>query len=170
MTRSSNVATKRSFVDDGKMDVDDFSHDTKRCKFEEDDACNICLFPETEPSNNENQLSNPSRRTIIAKIYDAPDDVNLNDVVEVVGVLTVDSAHDETSFSCGKKASIRPLKDTTLAHVHVIKLFLLSHSNPLLPVELTLAKRTEFFEVNLRLIIDWYFNIDNSYTTHLGCG
>jgi len=144
VTTRSNVATKRCFVDDGKMDVDDFSHDTKRCKTD------TSFFPESEPSKPENQLFNPEPRTIIAKIYDAPDDVNLNDVVEVVGVLSVETSRDETSISSVKKAStVRPSKDTSLAHVHVIKLFLLSHSNPLLPVELTLAKRTEILEVRM---------------------
>jgi hypothetical protein len=112
-----NVATKRSFVDDGKMDVDDVVHDTKRCKKEEDVSDADCL-PESEQPKSDNQLLTPDPRTVIAKVYDSPDDINLNDVVEVIGVLSFDTSRDETSLSATNKSAVGP-KESTLPHIHV---------------------------------------------------
>jgi hypothetical protein len=50
-------------------------------------------------------------------VYDAPDDVNLNDVVEVVGVLSVGGGGDDAA----KRSNVSPAKNSTFPHVHVVK-------------------------------------------------
>ena len=92
-------------------------------------------------------------KTVVAKIYDSPDDVNLNDVVEVIGVLSLENSDDGAFFQSPIKLAKSSSKSdnkyfTKVPHVHVIKLIQLIHTNPLLPVEMSMVYKTELMQAS----------------------
>lgn len=76
-------------------------------------------------------------KTIVAKIYDCPDDIALNDVYEVVGVLSLDFHPDEDLDQEADVPKSSPSRNSVYPHVHTISVFKLNHSNPLLPINFT---------------------------------
>ncbi len=145
--------------------------DSKRCKVESEYASSascevtdekmeledVCQKDDEEEVSLEiSKMDEPESKTVVCKIYESPDDVNLNDVVEVIGILALDCTDDGTFFaSMSRKLSIAS-NDTPedvstfpkkIPHVHVMKLFQLNHTNPLLPIELSLPLRTQLMQV-----------------------
>ena len=89
----------------------------------------------------------------MAKIYDSPDDVNLNDVVEVIGVISLENSDDGAFFQSPLKIAKSSSNSGSnfvpkIAHVHVIKLIQLIHTNPLLPVEMSMSYKTEMMQAS----------------------
>jgi hypothetical protein len=103
------------------------------------------------------KIDEPESKTVVCKIYESPDDVNLNDVVEVIGILALDSTDDGTFFASTPmtgKSSIASNDSADVStfppkipHIHVLKLIQLNHTNPLLPIELSLPLRTQLMQV-----------------------
>ena len=92
-------------------------------------------------------------KTVVAKIYDSPDDVNLNDVVEVIGVLSLENSDDGAFFQSPIKIVKSSSKSCNsfaakVPHIHVIKLVQLIHTNPLLPVEMSMAYKTDLMQAS----------------------
>ena len=142
------ASSASSEASDEKMELGDI------CQKTDDDE-------EEELSSEILKVDEPESKTVVCKIYESPDDVNLNDVVEVIGILALDCTDDGTFFSStpvSRKSSIASTStnDTTedvstfppkIPHVHVLKLIQLNHTNPLLPIELSLPLRTQLMQV-----------------------
>jgi hypothetical protein len=120
------TATKRSFVDDGKMDVEDGGiHDSKRFKVDDENESTLMETedPKVGPTNDdESDIFKSDPKTIVVKLYDGPDDVNLNDVVEVIGVLSLNWTDNENVVSSKKAMNICPSRNSTFPHIHAITL------------------------------------------------
>ena len=106
------------------MDVEDGGiHDSKRFKVDEENESTLMETEDSKMSpNDEDSEFKSEPKTIVVKLYDGPDDVNLNDVVEVVGVLSVNWTDNENVVSSKKSINICPSRNSTFPHVHAITL------------------------------------------------